>query len=90
MIVINPLNLKVPVHARVGRIKARTTSNQNTLIVYFSGRRFEWIQTQLTPILAEDLARIFKTPNITDWINHDREVEIFSQDGFVRARNYAN
>ncbi len=81
MIEINPVNLKVPIHARVGKINPDYQSN---MIIYFSGRRFDWVRTILTPVLASDLSRALDTQNIKDWFG--REVEVYSQNGSIRAR----
>lgn len=84
MIVINPVNLKIPIRARVGKIKTDYPDYQTKMTIYFSGRRFEWVQTALTPTLAADLSQILKTQNIKDWFG--REVEVYSQNGSIRAR----
>jgi hypothetical protein len=81
MIVINPINLKVPIHARVGKINP---DYQARMIIYFSGRRFDWVRTTLTPDLVGDLSQILGTANIQDWFG--REVEVYSENGSIRAR----
>ncbi len=79
MIKINPLNLKVPIQARVGKINAQN-------IIYFAGKRFEWAQADLTPALASDLTAISGTPNTFEWCG--KKVELYSENGNVHARNY--
>ena len=81
MIVISPINLKIPIHARVGKINPDYQSN---MIIYFSGRRFEWVRTILTPVLASDLSRALDTQNIKDWFG--REIELYSDNNDIRAR----
>jgi hypothetical protein len=84
MIKINPINLKVPIHGRVGKIKAQYPDYKSKMIIYFSGRRFEWVQTTLTPDLVSDLSAICGTADLKDWFG--REVEVYSSNGSIRAR----
>jgi hypothetical protein len=84
MIKINPINLKVPIHARVSKVKAEYPDYQSKMTIYFSGRRFDWVQTTLTPDLLGDLSQILGTANIQDWFG--REVEVYSENGSIRAR----
>lgn len=84
MIRISPLNLRIPIQAKVGKIKIEPSDYPSMVKIYFHGSRFNTCQTILTPTLSNDLKRICKTQFVDGWYGH--EVELISENGSIRAR----
>jgi hypothetical protein len=84
MIDLNPLNLKLPVQAKVARVKIESHDDQSNVLIYFHGPRFDTCQTTLTHDLAKDLKNICRTQFIDGWIG--KEVQLITEEGSIRAK----